>query len=109
MWRDVGIRNYNLKNGTQQLSSKESSWLQPALRLAVQTLAKVAQDWVFTVYLLLMLKTNYFDKDGYKTFIAQIPDENFYACANHFENDCFQRDLKIGNFLSAYLTCILPV
>ena len=56
-----------------------------------------------------MLKTNYFDKDGYKTFIAQIPDENFYACANHFENDCFQRDLKIGNFLSAYLTCILPV
>ena len=34
-------------------------------------------------------------------------DENFYVCANHFEKDCFQRDLKVCNFVSAYLTCIL--
>ena len=35
-------------------------------------------------------------------------DENCYV-ANHFEKDCFQRDLKVCNFVSAYLTCILPV
>ena len=34
-------------------------------------------------------------------------DENFYVSANHFEKDCLQRDLKVGNFVSAYLTCIL--
>ena len=34
---------------------------------------KIAQGWVFTRLLLLILKTNYFDRDGYKTFIAQIP------------------------------------
>ena len=34
-------------------------------------------------------------------------DENFYVCANHFKKDCFQRDLKVCNFVSAYLTCIL--
>ena len=34
-------------------------------------------------------------------------DENVYVCANHFEKDCFQRDLKVCNFVSAYLTCIL--
>ena len=97
------IRNFNLTNGTQQSSSKESSWLQLALRLAVQTVAKIAQGWVFTGFLLLMLKTNYFDKDGYKTFIAQIPrDENFNVCANHFEKDCFQRDLKVRNFVCTY-------
>ena len=36
-------------------------------------------------------------------------DKNFYVCANHFEKDCFQRDFKVCNFVSAYLTCILPV
>ena len=70
MWRNVGIRNVNLMNGTQQSSSKGSSWLQPALHLAVQTLAKIAQG--STGFLLLMLKTNYFDRDGYRTFIMQI-------------------------------------
>ena len=35
-------------------------------------------------------------------------DENFYFCVNNFEKDCFQRDLKVRNFVSAYLTCILP-
>ena len=33
--------------------------------------------------------------------------KNFYACANHFENDCFRQDLKVTNFVSAYLTSIL--
>ena len=36
-------------------------------------------------------------------------DENFYVCVNNFEKDCFQRDYKVRNFVSAYLTCILPV
>ena len=36
-------------------------------------------------------------------------DENFYVCANHLEKDWFQRDLKVCNFVSVYLTCILPV
>ena len=36
-------------------------------------------------------------------------DETFYVCANHFEKYCFHRDLKVCNFVSAYLTCILLV
>ena len=36
-------------------------------------------------------------------------DETFYVCANHFKKYCFHRDLKVCNFVSAYLTCILLV
>jgi len=25
-------------------------------------------------------------------------DENFFICSNHFEEDCFQRDLKVSRF-----------
>ena len=35
-------------------------------------------------------------------------DENFFVCANHFKKECFQRDRKVRNIVSAYLTCILP-
>ena len=59
-----------------------------------------------------MLKTNYFNRDGYKNIHRADPlpkDENFYVCANNFEKDCFQRDLKVCNFVSTYLMFILPV
>lgn len=58
-------------------SSKESSWFQPALYLALQTLAKIGHGWHFLEFLLQMLKDGYragsADRAGYRTFIAQIP------------------------------------
>ena len=63
-----------------------------------------------------MLKTNYFDRDviQMRDEIQNIhhadplpKDENFDVCTNHFEIDCFPRDLKARNFVSAYLTGIL--
>ena len=57
----------------QSSSSKELSWLQLVVHFAVQTLAKIAKGGVFIKFLLQMFKTNYSDRERYKTFIVQIP------------------------------------
>ena len=40
---------------------------------ALQALAKIAQDWVFLGFLMQIVKINYFDRNGYGSFIMQIP------------------------------------
>ena len=95
----------------QSSSSKELSWLQFVVHFAVQSLAKIANGWVFIKFLLQMFKTNYSDRERYKTFIVQIPCRKmkiFYVCLNDFGKDCFLRDLKVLiNIVFAYLPCIL--
>ena len=49
---------------------------------------KISEGCVFIESLLLMLKTNDFDRAGSRTFIMLVPspkEENFFVCSNHFE------------------------
>ena len=99
----------NLKEAEKYSSSKESSWLQPVLHLAVVSVAKIIQGWVFIGFLLQMLKTKYFDRDGYRTFIVQISSrkkKTFFVSLNHLEKDFFQRDLQVRITVFVYLVLI---
>ena len=65
MWCNVEIKNFNKKNRTQQLSSKEPSWL--------QLFQKYSRVEFFIGSQLQMLKVNDFDREGCRTFIVQFP------------------------------------
>ena len=43
------------------------------MHLAERALAKITQGWVFIAFLLQMLKTYYFTRDGCRTFIVHFP------------------------------------
>ena len=90
MWHNVGMRNFNFKHITP---SKESSWLQPALYLALQTLTKIAQSWVFAGLLLQnkLLWQRWIYNIHYADPLAK--DGKLFVCFNHLRKDCFQQDL----------------
>ena len=84
------MRNFNVKHITP---SKESSWLQPALHLALQTLTKIAQSWAFTG--LLLQNKLLWQRWIYNIHYADpLPkDGKLFVCFNHLGKDCFQQDL----------------
>ena len=85
MWRNVAMRNFNLNNGTQELSSKEPSWLQLAMHLAVRTLAKISQYWVFHRINAANAQSKW--QRLMQNIHRAVPlqkHENFFACSNHF-------------------------
>ena len=84
------MRNFNVKHITP---SKESSWLQPALHLALQTLTKIAQSSAFTG--LLLQNKLLWQRWIYNIHYADpLPkDGKLFVCFNHLGKDCFQQDL----------------
>ena len=68
------------------------------MHLAVRTLAKISQGWLFIESLLQMLKTNDFDRDGYRKFIVQFPYQKAKMSVRIIlEKRCL---LKAGNIVS---------
>ena len=70
------------------------------MHLAVRTLAKISQGWLFIESLLQMLKTSDFDRDGYRKFIVQFPYQKAKIVLSVriiLEKMCL---LKVGNIVS---------
>ena len=87
------------KNRTLWSSFKETSWLQIAMHLAVGNLGKYPRDQFFIGSLLQMLKANYFDRDGCRTLIVQLPCQKMksFLFAQIILEKKVLLDLKVGN------------
>ena len=98
MWRNVGMRNLNLKNGTLVIFQRVGCNLRCIwLYLLLQKYPRVE---FFIGFLLQMLKANDFNRDGCRIFIVQFPYRKMKTfLMNNFGIKCFQWDLKVWNIV----------